>query len=55
AHFEALAGFIHDVIVHGRTVSKDVAAFRKQFVDMQYCFTKTEFEDEIQKLHQLLR
>jgi len=54
-HFEELAGLMHAVIVEDRSVKKEVADFRKQFLDMQYCFSTAEFENEIQKLHQLLK
>ena len=53
-HFEELAGLMHAVIMEDRNVQKEVADFRKQFVEMQYCFSAAEFENEIQKLHQLL-
>ena len=55
AHFEELAGLLHAVVIENRNVQKEVAVFRKQFVDMQYCFSASEFESEIQKLHQLLK
>ncbi|MEK6194522.1 MAG: glycine cleavage system protein T, partial [Deltaproteobacteria bacterium] len=55
AHFEELAGLLHAVVIENRNVQKEVAVFRKQFVDMQYCFSALEFENEIQKLHQLLK
>jgi len=54
-HFEELAGLMQAVIKENRNVRKEVAEFRKQFVDMQYCFSADEFEDEIQKLHKLLQ
>jgi aminomethyltransferase len=54
-HFEELAGLMQAVIKENRNVRKEVAEFRKQFMDMQFCFSADEFEDEIQKLHQLLR
>jgi aminomethyltransferase len=55
AHFEELAGWMHAVVVEDRHVKNEVVAFRKQFVDMQYCFSTAEFENEVQKLHQLLK
>jgi aminomethyltransferase len=53
--FEILAGLIHDVIVENRGVKDEVAKFRRPFTDMRYCFSESEFGEEIQKLHQLLR
>lgn len=53
-HFSELAGLMHAVITEDRNVKKEIVDFRKQFVDMQYCFSTAAFENEIQKLHQLL-
>ena len=53
-HFSELAGLMHAVITEDRNVKNEITDFRKQFVDMQYCFSAAEFENEIQKLHQLL-
>ena len=53
-HFAELAGLMQAVVKDNRNVKNEVAAFRKQFMEMQYCFSTAEFEDEIQKLHQLL-
>ena len=54
-HFQELAGFLGDVIIQDRTVKKEISTFRRQFLDMQYCFSESQFEDEIQKLHALLK
>jgi aminomethyltransferase len=53
-HFETLAQFIQDIILHGKNVQKDVAAFRKQFLDMKYCFSDEQVESKIQELYELL-
>lgn len=52
--FQALAQYIHDVIVKGKSVREEVKAFRQQFLDMQYCFTGKEFDEVMEKLYQLV-
>jgi aminomethyltransferase len=53
-HFETLAQFMRDILIHGKNVGQDVAAFRKQFLHMKYCFSDEQVEDRIQALHALL-
>jgi len=52
--FGELAQLTADVILKQKNVKDDVRAFRRRFLDMQYCFSGEEFEDLIQKLHQLV-
>jgi aminomethyltransferase len=52
--FQELAQVMRDVIVGGKTVRDDVAAFRKRFLDLRYCFTGAEFDERVQRLHQLI-
>jgi aminomethyltransferase len=52
--FKTLAQFFKDVLMEGKDVKAEVASFRKNFLEMQYCFSKDQFEDEIQKLHAIL-
>ncbi len=52
--FRTLAQFIHDVVVGGRPVRKEVAAFRKRFLTMRYCFSEDMFADLMAKLHRLI-
>jgi glycine/serine hydroxymethyltransferase len=35
--FDILAGYIADVIIHNKNVKNEVAKFRKNFLEMQYC------------------
>jgi len=35
--FDTLAGYIADVIIHNKKVKDEVAKFRKNFLEMQYC------------------
>ena len=51
--FKLLAQFIADVVLRNSDVKQEVSAFRKRFLDMQYCFTGGEFDDLLQTLHKL--
>jgi len=52
--FKTLAQFFKDVLLDGKDVKAEVASFRKNFLEMQYCFSKDQFDNEIQKLHAIL-
>jgi len=52
--FRTLAQYIHDVVVGGRPVRKEVTAFRKRFMTMRYCFSEDMFADLMAKLHRLI-
>ncbi|MCE5262924.1 MAG: glycine cleavage system aminomethyltransferase GcvT [Deltaproteobacteria bacterium] len=52
--FRTLAQYIHDVVTDGRSVRDEVAAFRKRFLTMCYCFTEERFGDVMDKLHRLI-
>ncbi len=53
-HFQVLAQLFCDVIKKGMSVKDQVIALRQKFLDMQYCFTEQQFEEQIQKLHTFL-
>jgi len=55
ALFQELAQLIHDVIVNDRSLKEEISSFRKRFLEMRYCFSGEEFDELIQKLHQLIR
>jgi aminomethyltransferase len=52
ADFGELARLMADVVLKQKDVKDEVCAFRRRFLDMQYCFSGEEFEDLVQKLHQ---
>jgi aminomethyltransferase len=52
--FQQLAQYIADVIRKDKSVKDEVRTFRKRFLDMHYCFSGKEYEDLMQKLHQIL-
>jgi aminomethyltransferase len=52
--FRELAQYIRDGVVGGRTVRDEVAAFRKRFLAMRYCFAEDQFADLMKKLHELI-
>ena len=52
--FQELAQLITDVILKDSHVKEAVRAFRRRFLAMQYCFSASEYESLIQRLHQLI-
>ena len=54
ADFETLAWYMHDVISGNQSVGEKIAEFRKQFLDMRYCFDDSELDDCLQELHRLI-
>ena len=52
--FGELAQLMADVILKGKDVKQEVRGFRQRFVDMQYCFSGSEFEAQIEELHRLV-
>jgi aminomethyltransferase len=52
--FKTLAQFIHDVIAGGKDIRDEVADFRRQFMQMKYCFEGPQIDALIQELHQLI-
>jgi aminomethyltransferase len=53
-HFQELAQLIRDVIIEERSVKEEVSSLRKRFLEMQYCFESDDYEDILQKLHQVI-
>jgi aminomethyltransferase len=45
-----LAQLMHDVVVGGRRVRDEVAAFRKQFLELRFCFPEEGLEDLLTRL-----
>ena len=54
ADFETLAQYMHDVISGNQSVGEKVAEFRKQFLEIRYCFDNSELDDCLQQLHGLI-
>ena len=52
--FQQLAQFMADAILKNRNIKEDVRDFRQRFLDMQYCFSGEQFDDLIERLHQLI-
>jgi len=52
--FEQPAQFIRDVVDGKKGVKEEVAAFRRRFLDLKYCFSEKEFDQAVQKLHELI-
>jgi len=52
--FHDLAVLIHDVVKNNSDVTDKVKALRERFSEMQFCFRGDEYDDVMQKLHELL-
>ena len=52
--FAELAELIRDVIADDATVQPRVAQFRERFLEMQFCFSESEFEAQMARLHELV-
>ncbi len=53
--FGELADFISQVILHNRSVGKEVAGFRKRFTEMKYCVPQEEAQSLVKKLIEAIR
>jgi aminomethyltransferase len=52
--FHELAVMIHDVVKNKNQVIDKVKELRKRFSELQFCFRGREYDDMLQKLHELL-
>ncbi len=52
--FRILADLIHDVVKMDRHVTEEVAALRKRFLELRFCFGGDQYDRVVQKLHGLL-
>ena len=48
--FGELAGYMSEVILHNRSVAKEIAQFRKRFTEMKYCLPEEEATSLISRL-----
>jgi aminomethyltransferase len=51
---ETLAGLIKAVLVEGKNVAEEVARFRADFLQLQFCFSGQDIEEKIAELHRLI-
>lgn len=54
ADFGKLAQLMADVILKGQNVADAVRTLRRDFREMQYCFSGGDFDDLLNRLHQLV-
>ena len=52
--FATLAEFMRDVVVHNKAVKNEIAAFRRRFTTMQYCFDDAQIEAVLKEIHKQL-
>jgi glycine/serine hydroxymethyltransferase len=53
--FPVLAGYMKEVVVHGRSVAKEVSQFRKKFTEMKYCLPEREAASLVKRLMEAIR
>jgi aminomethyltransferase len=49
-NFGELAGYMSQVILHGRSVAKEIVQFRKRFTEMKYCLSEEEAKSLVEGL-----
>ena len=52
--FQLLAGFIHEVVINNAGVVDKVKKLREKCSTLQFCFSDSEYDDLLQKLHELI-
>lgn len=52
--FQELAQMMADVILDNRKVKDEVAALRRRFLDMRFCFEEQQFDTLVEELHRLI-
>jgi aminomethyltransferase len=53
--FGELAGYMSEVILHNRSVAKEMAQFRKRFIEMKYCLPEEEATSLVNQLIEVIR
>jgi len=53
--FTQLAEYMKEVIVHNRSVTKEVSQFRKRFTEMKYCLPEKEAARLVENLWEAVR
>ncbi|MGQ9682242.1 MAG: glycine cleavage system aminomethyltransferase GcvT [Anaerolineae bacterium] len=52
--FRALAGLIADVVIKGAHVASEVTRLRERFLELQFCFSGSEYAGVMEELHRLV-
>jgi glycine/serine hydroxymethyltransferase len=53
--FVQLADYTRQVILHDRSVAKEISQFRKRFTEMKYCLPETETASMVEKLLEVIK
>jgi aminomethyltransferase len=53
--FAQLAEYMSQVVLHNRTVAKEIAQFRKRFTEMKYCLPEEEATSLVNQLFEAIR
>ena len=52
--FQLLADFIHEVVMNNGNVVDQIKKLREKFTTLKFCFSGSEYDDLLQKLHELI-
>jgi hypothetical protein len=53
--FAELAEYVSEVILHDRSVAKEISQFRKKFTEMKYCLPEEEAASLVSQLIEAIR
>jgi aminomethyltransferase len=53
--FAQLADYMSQVILHDRSVTKEISQFRKRFIEMKYCLPEAESRSMVEKLLEVIK
>lgn len=53
--FAQLAEYMSEVILHNRTIAKEISQFRKRFTEMKYCLPEKEAVSLVERLFEAIR
>jgi glycine/serine hydroxymethyltransferase len=53
--FGELAGYMSEVILHNRSVAKEIAQFRKRFTEMKYCLPEEDAASLVERLLEVIK
>jgi aminomethyltransferase len=53
--FAQLADYTSQVILHDRSVAKEISQFRKKFTEMRYCLPEAEAQSMVERLLEVIK
>jgi len=53
--FAQLAEYMSQIILHDRSMAKEISQFRKKFMEMRYCLTAADSASLLEELIEVIR